>query len=472
MLSFANATGNLFNRLGKIGLSVKQLKSYQTSQQTNYTDTVIGLVAQYNAESDLQAQVGNSYIGILNSSDQPVSNLAQNLAATTINRMVFRDNPRLSQTLADLQVPASIQEVIRQMKVAGASVLAMTVTGTPVVVGSPGPHFAGTGNGILNVSTKRPFDGLTLENTFAENLTCVCTADSYLSGVPAGNETIQISGAGNQTDFYAFNWPLGSNSRKSVAAINSLASNNQSNILTNSDFETWSGNLPVRWTLPVGTIGTSIVQDTGNVYRGGSALKLVGDGTTKTQWTQQFNTSTGTLGRLSPLTQYSFCVFLRRDAVAPGAGNLTVELVGPGNVQILDANGVANAFNINLTALSTQYQAFTTTWRTPEILPSQAFLNFRLNTALTNGRSVFVDSASMGVMQQMYTSGPYVAVHSGSVNFVLNDLGTITITNSRGAAGTLSTFQTLWAQLYPQMLTQEFLLPSSATPTISDTLIG
>src|SRR5437867_1559444 len=115
--------------------------------------------------------------------------------------MVFRDNPRLAQNLQSLQLTASIQEVIRQMKVAGASVLAMTVTGTPIVVGSPGPHFAGIGNGILNVSTKRSFDGLTLENAFAENLTFVCNADSYLSGRQAGNESFRVTGAGNQSDF-------------------------------------------------------------------------------------------------------------------------------------------------------------------------------------------------------------------------------------------------------------------------------
>lgn len=470
-ISFGSSPGNLFNVLGKCGLVLKQAKSYQSSQKTNLIDSVNGLTAQLSAEPDIQAIVGSSYINTLNAQDSSVGGLVQNVARQIINRKVFEDNPRLAQTLQQLQVLTSLQEVIRQMKNAGASVLAMTVSATPVVVNNPGPHFTGNGNGVINASTKRPFDGLTLENTYSENLTFTCIADSYLSSVQKGNESFAVTGTGSQSDLFAFNWPLGSNSRIGISAINALASNNQGNLLNNSGWDTWSGNLPTGWTLPVGTIGTSILQ-TGDAYSNGTALKLVGDGTTLVQWKQQFGNSAGTLGRLSPLTQYSICVFLKRDAVAAGSGNITVELVDSGGVQIKDANGVANAFNINLTTLTTQYAAFTGVFRTPEILPASQFLSFRLNTALTNNRTVFFDHCSQGVMSQCYVSGPFVACHSGSNGFTINDLATLTISNSRGAAGTLSTFQTLMTQLFTEMIGNELLLPSSATPTLSDTLIA
>src|SRR5438309_2139320 len=129
-LAFANSTGNIFNRFGKLGLLVKQMDSYQSSQLTNFTNTSTGVVAQYNGESDIQSLIGSSYVGLLNGASS-IGATASNVARSTINRMIFRDNPRLAQNLQSLQVVTSIQEVIRQMKLAGATILSMTIGTTP-----------------------------------------------------------------------------------------------------------------------------------------------------------------------------------------------------------------------------------------------------------------------------------------------------------------------------------------------------
>ena len=143
-----------------------------------------------------------------------------------------------------------------------------------------------------------------------------------------------------------------------------------------------------------------------------------------------------------------------------------------GSSIINDENGTANSFTIDLTALTTSYASRTGVFRTPSILPAAIYLRMRLSTALTNGRSVYFDKASLGEMTQAYTSGPYLAVHAGSIAFEVGDLGTVAVTNSRGAAGTLDTFQTLFAREFPDMISSELLLPSAAAPTISDALIA
>lgn len=466
MIDFNSGAGSLFYRLGKLGLLVKQVKSFQTSQLANLTNTTTGVVAQYNAESDIQALVGSAYIGQLNNPGTAVGGLVQNVATQTVNRVVFRDDPQLNQTLQQVNLLASLQEIILQMREQAATILAATITLT-------NSSFTGTGNGTINSSAKRPSDGLVLENAYGENVLFTCTNDSYVGDAIAGNEGFQVTGAGTLTNFFAFNWPLGSNCSVGVSAIDATEDVGGGNFLTNSDFEDWTANVPDNWTLVVGTAGTNIARQGTIVYTGSYSLEFIGAGGTATQIRQQFDSSSGTLGELDPLTQYSVALWLRRDGTAAAAGVLTVDLTDSSGNVVADENAVNNSFTVDLTALTTTFAAYKGVFRTPHVMPSSVYLRLRTSTPLTNGRSVYLDHLSLGQMTQCYVSGPYVAVHSGSTNFVQGDYGTVTVTNSRGAAGTLSTFQTLLAQFFPsQVYGNELLFPSASSPTISDGLIG
>lgn len=465
-LSFNNATGNLFNRLGKLAALIKNAKSYQTTQQTAMINTTTGVVAQYNGEPDIQALMGSAYIGQLNGFGG-IGSLAQSIARSTINRMVFRDNPQLFQTLTTAQTLTSLQEVIRQMKTAGATVLAMTVAATATA-------FAGRGNAAVVVSVRRPLDGLVLENAFAETIKLVCTDDSYTGNATAGNETVRATGTGQQTDLFAFDWPLGSDGQTDLQAIDGNSDVSGGNLLTNSGFANFTSNVPDNWTLSVGTAGTHVFKETGLVYDSGAALRLAGDGSTLVALQQTFNSASGTLGVLEPAEQYPVNLFLRRDGTAAAAGVLTVELVDGSGVVIKDNNNADNSFTINLTTLTTDYTAYNGVFRTPTIMPSSYAIRYRMSTALSNGRSVYLDKAAVGEeMDQLYTGGPYLAVFAGSIPLLKDDLATVAITNSRGSGGTLDTWQTAMFRLFNNEIQgEELLLPSSATPTIADALIG
>lgn len=464
-LSFSSAIGNLFNRLGKVGALVKNLRSYLSTQLTAMTDPSTGVEGQYNSEPDLQAVMGSAYIGILSGTGGSLGGTVQSLAHDTVNRMVFRDNPQPGQSLTSSNNLASLQEMIRQMKVSGASVLAVAVAATP---GS----FTGVGNGAVVASTKRPVDGLVLENTFAENILLVCSSDSYSGSRSAGNETIQVTGAGNQSDVFAFNWPLGSNCRSSLTVIDGNTSNGRGNLLTNSGFATWVAGAPSNFIVDAGS--ATISQETGLVYDGTSALKITGDGTTLTALRQPFgNGTTGTAGTLSPLSQYAVNVYLRRDGAAAANGTLTIDLVDAGNNVLNDQNNAANSFSINLTQLTTSYQAFGGVFRTAQILTATPFLRLRLTgTPLTVNRGVYLDKLAMGQMTRCYTGGPSLACFAGSIPLASGDYLMVAVTNGRGAAGTLDTWQTLAWRMFPEFASSELLLPSSSSPTLSDTLIS
>lgn len=459
------STGALFNRLGKIGATIENLRSYQATQLAAFTDTTTGIVAQFDDESDIQALMGSSYITQLNSPGAPLGSLMQQMAIATANRMVFRDNPRINQTLEQQNTVASLEEIIFQMQQAGATVLAMTVTGTPSA-------FSGTGNGVINVSTKRPSDGLTLENSFSENVQFTCSSDSYSSTATAGNEGFAVTGVGDQTDPFAFNWPLGSNATSSVNAIDGNSDNSAGNILTNSGYESWTDNEPDNWEVTAGTGGTNIFRESSLIYDGEFAMRITGDaGGTLTSLRQIFGDSDGTEGEISPNVQVSVNVFVRRGGAAVSAGVWEIALVDENDDIVQDDAGVDNSYSIDLTSLTVSYASFTGVFRTPSIMPSSLYLRTGLTTALTSGVSVYFDKLSLGIMTQLYTSGPYFAVHAGSIPFEIGDVGTCLITNSRGTAGTLATFQTLMDNLF-DMRNLDLLLPSSATPNISDSLIS
>ena len=470
MISFANTTGNLFNRLGKLGLIVKTCYAHQQTQANNFINTSTGVVGQFNSESDLQATIGNNYISTLTGPESSPK-LAGTLAISTINRVVFRDNPQLNQSLTKVNLLASLNEVIRQMGAANASVLAMTITSS--VSGTPATSFTGTGNGIIVASVKRDYDARVCENSYPEKLTIVCTNDSYSGSATTNNERFSVTGAGQQNDVFAFNWPLGSNAKKSVKASDGDTSFGSGNLLTNSGWASFTGNTPNNWTILTGTPGTNIIANGSIIYSSGNSLQLTGNGSTLIALEQQFNTSSGTLGQLSSLTQYAHNMFLRRDGTAAGNGILQVDLCDQNGNIVNDFAGTPNSYQVNLTTLTANYQAFNGVFRTPAVLPSSLFIRYHFPTggALSNGRSVYLDKTCLTPITQIYTSGPSIAIFAGSIPFVLNDYGYCTIANSFGAGGTLSTWQVLANQFYG-MQSYDLLLPSSVSPTISDSLIG
>lgn len=463
--------------MGKVGLLLKQVKSYQTSQLTNFTNTTTGIVAQLNAESDIQAIAGQNYIPVLNADGDVVGNVAANMGEQIINRMVFRANPLLNITLTSINTTAALEEIIQQMTAQAATVQRCTVTASPVVVsGPPGPNFTGVGNGIVNASIVRPSDSRPQENSYAETLNIVCTSDSYTGSQTVGNELFSVAGAGNQSDFFAFDWPLGSNSNVPNSAIDGDTSNDSGNLLTNSGFATDANvaNVPDNWSLEVGTAGTNIALNAGTTYTGANSLQIIGDGSTLTRISQTFNSTTGTQGDIAPITQYSFNLFIRRDGVAPAAGVLTIDLTDNNGTVIADSGGTNNSFNINLTGLTTTFTSYTGIFRTHLVLNATSYkIRYRLSTALTNGRSVYIGKSSLGVFTRQYVGGPSIAIHSGSIPFQQDDYAQVVTTNDRGgAADGVSTFQTLFLRLFPQMLQQNLMLPSSLTPSISDAFIG
>lgn len=442
----------LFNRLGKIGRFLKDTNVYQLG---NFQTDLLAVAYGYTAEPDLSAPLTQSGDSSRISIGSFMSQL-QSAALSTVNRMVWRDTGNSRDNIA-----LNLAELIRQMKDASASVKVCTITMSASAI-------TGTGNGWVVTSTKRG-DGLVQENTFAEVGILKCIGDAQLGGATAGNETFRFQGDVAQGNTFHWEWPLGSGANTSLSATNATKDNSANNLLTNSGFETFtSTNTPSKWTIAAGAAGTEFFSST-TAYSGSKSLKIVGGTAVNASLTQTFNSSSGTAGKLKPLTQYAHSFAIKADVV-PASGVLTIDLIDGSNAVINDDQGIANSYTVTLSAISTSWAKYTGVFRTPKVLPSTMKLRVRLSTVLPSGSNVFLDHMAMPEMTRLYLGGPYLSIFSGSTAFIKDDYWSIATTNDRGTATYQATFQTLFDRLF-NMRQYELMLPSAASPTIGDTLM-
>jgi hypothetical protein len=456
-LSFANAAGNLFNRLGRYGKLAHVSRTFQTDLKT-YFDA---LMAQYDSSVASPLQLPASGLAAQRDATREaasafMSSLSSN-AGLTVTEMIKADKPTSAWSLQE-----SLEEVRRQMIAAPATIKLCTVTGSSAA----GP--TNSGDGVMVVSVKRG-DGLSQELLYPEAAYVRCFFDSQTSGATSGQETFAYLGPVSAQSVWSPDYPINSGLTTFLSAIDATvdgtAGTASGNILVNGAFENFTANLPDNWTAVTGVAGTDFQKSTATVYSGAASLQYIG-GATLTNLAQTLTTLSGTL---LPSTSYAVNFWTKVSAV-PAAGVLTVELVDGNNAVINDDQGVANSFTVALTGLTTSFAAKNGVFRMPKLVPSTVKIRLRLSTALSVGSNLFIDRMSMGSGTQAYPGGPGLWVFSGNTKFVVNDFFTLTTTNDYGGATNLSTFQWLLDRL---LGTRQLgiLFPSNGAPSISDTLI-
>ena len=442
-LSFTNATGNLFNRLGSI---FGAIKANQTFQATTLPTVKSSVSAQFATRQDMLPTFQTT-LSQAQSVGQSFTQAMSTLATNTLLTMVQEDSPQPAKTLA-----YAIPELIRQMNTAGATVVKNTVGS------SLSTSTSNTGNGTVLISTTDEA-GNDLENLIAESFSINCTADSQPGqGTTAGQERFSAIGDLSTTSL-DFNWPLGSGSKASLTASSADVGPNAANLLTNSNFETWStaGSLTA-WSAITGTFGTTINQTAGS-YRGSYALAITSTGSQLTQVTQTLRTA-GTVGLVQPQTKYALA-FRSKVSAVPSNGVLRVALKDTVNGTIYGGS------TVTLSSETTSYALHSTTFNTPLVLPTTLTAVVELTTALDNGKSVMIDDLLLSTMNQM-GNGPFLTVIPGNVNFIRGDTFTVTLTNDRGGQ-----FQEYFNRCF-NMAGNGWLLPSAASvsATISNSLIA
>ena len=446
---------SLFVRVGHQGGTLNYVNTGRGSAfltevqniQGDYTSTDLSVIANLNQNTTLWQ-----------TNQEIFTTFLESMATATVEDMV-EDDTNLNQ----LTLQSAMAELIRQMTVASASVNQPTVSAA-VTYGNGVITNNGTGTGVVSVLNEY---GVQLDYAFAEKIYLTCTNDAQTGSATAGNETFTITAEQSQTIPTYYTWPIGSGATGTLSAVNSLMTPSLTGtLLNNGGFQTFTTNTPNQWVSSgAGVAGTDFqAGGSGNAYTGVNCLEIVGTGT-QVILNQNFNSSGGSTLIPAPETPYILSFWVKTSAT-PAAGVVTMQLVnGAGGSVIADDAGTNNTTAFSLTAVSTTYLHKSTVFRLPRVLPATITLQIKETTNITSGKNFFIGELVLTPAYQLYDGGPYVAITAGNTNFIKGDQINLAISNNYAGG-----FQQLFNRFF-DMQSLGLMLPSSVSPTISDSLI-
>lgn len=449
-------TGGLFTRMGVIGGTINAIN---TARGTTVPSHIGNVQSQFTSTDQ---NLINSLYSYLSAYQTSGSSLPLNLKSVAQSVLIQMAND--SATLPSSRVSNALSAVITQMKATSQTVSEATVSSSVSYAGT------NTGNPVAVVSLLDT-NGYSTQLAYAESITGTVLNDYQSQASLAGVEPISIIGQQAVPDVFSWLYPGGSGVSSFVSAVSgqTSAQGGAANWLTNGSMETWTSNVPSGWHITVGTAGSTVLQATGTVYDGISSLEYVGNGSELTTLCQQFSIAGKTYDTpivIYPNTQFAVNLFLYVPSV-PASGVLRVAL-SDGTNPTTDNAGNTNAFNVDLgTLTAATWTPVSGTFRTPNKLPtSGVFLELKLTTALPSGDTLYIDRAAFAQMSRLYPGGPSLSIFSGNLNMIRGDTLIVNLSNNYANG-----FQILFDRLFG-LKSSGVLLPYSASPTISDSLIA
>lgn len=452
-----DGTDGLFTRLGALIYMMDQVRTHQgyllgylANVQGEYSSADAYMIEALSGRFDQRiADTGSILLDIRAAAERTLVEMCWAQASlSTTNAMAAKD------------VPSALRWLIRQMDLDSETILQNIITTT-----SSGAKAGNNGNGALVYNWEQP-DSVTptgsyLQYVRKEVLEARCVSDAQSGTISAGSERFIVSG-GVAYDPLDYRFPAGSGMRMEIVSVCASVDDGVrgQNILTNSDLEDWTSNIPDQFTVSTGTAGTDFLRESTTVARGTYSLKAAVTGNLF-KIRQQLGASGGTIGRLIPDTQYVIGAMFRKDASATGTFRLALEDAS--------ATAITGAELTPIVALmsSSAWTINTVTFRTPKILPSAVYLSLSTTTAIATA-AAYVDEVFVAELNPFGAGGLGVAVISGTTNWTLDDQVYRVFSNDGG--GKLSVaFDRLF-----DMKSKGIQLPTatSGAQTILDSLIA
>ena len=423
-MSFPYST--VFTQLGRC--------AYWMNAWVNYQNTLC-LAATTGEADDLQS-VYTSYRNLGPGFQQSVQSQASTMAGwvSTVQQVANTTLSSLQLSLnAPSNDPSTILSLLATQMTADSQTIEHTVIGSPTVT-------AGTnnGNGVLKVSTINSL-GITDERIIPEVVEVICNASQW-SGGTAGAETFRMTGYPSiPANTYG---TLGNGTGPTLRVADA------GNIISNGNFETWTvANTPNNWTT-VGTIGTNILQNTANPHSGTSCLELAGDGTTATISLTQVIAS-----QVSSTTLYAASVWLRKSGTVTSGSTLAITIQGSGAT-------TQTLLSLDPSTLTTSYAQYVIFFATSATVPPSNYsASISWTSANSAGASAIILIDDFVLIQPTVFGYAAYALFRGSSDFAVGD--SFAVTTSVSSTGV---FQGWFSRFFGKVL------PSSASPTISDAL--
>lgn len=453
-LTYDGANG-LFTRLGKLFGMVDAVRAHQLDLKSRlealmaeYSDADMHMIAQLVANIEIRL---TQTAGILTD--------LQRACVDTVVETCYDDSLVSTRgVLPERNLEQALLYLQREMVDDTETVNRTTISKAAVATGA-----SNTGNGTLIFSELVPLaysaGGTQYPHIRSERIEVRCIQDAQDGSIRSGEELFEVRGWASFPNL-DYRFPAGSGTRMRMPCVHAGvdAGARYENLLRNSTFEAFTSNLPDGWTASVGTAGTHFGSTSSPVYRGSTALKLIGDGSNLTKLRQQLGTNDGTPATIVADRLYLLTCVARVNAGA-SAGVLRISLEDAAGTEI---SGTASTQSYTV---GTSYNRISVAFRAPLALPSTVYAVIELTTALNSGGEWYIDEMVLCEMRQIAAGGTGMVVLAGSTNWVVNDSLRLLATNN--AEGD---FNAAFDRLF-DMYGLGIVLPNSTTPSISDGLI-
>jgi len=468
-IDYTGTAAGLFTRLGKIIDLGRDVRTAQADVVSELND-----IASVYTSTTLNRQ---EYLGALNDDRERQADQLGRATQVNVGRAIEHtiietvDNDPdlgplphmdLNDALRILTIDMRTNTTPQSIGTTNISISAQTASSTTIdgvmLVSEAGKFAYGGAKSALKAAQN--------DTILAETITARCVEDARDGKHIRGNELFVVTGQ-KPVDRLDRRWPEGSGGylmlHSTCSDIDSSSQRGQ-NQLTNSGFERVNSvPFPISWTISTGTSGTSIVGDT-DAYRGAYSIKFVGDGTNARGVYQIMGQ--GPRPTIKSNTPYIVSARIRADSGTLAAGSITLELCDSTYSQISGCF-VARNFNAGTggTNLTTAWEHLRGTWTTPLDLPGEIRFHLVTNVALANSAALLIDEVILTEAAPLYRGGPAVAIVAGQVDWELDDFVKVGIAKTANA----------WQQeldRYLNLAARDIQFPTSATPTISTTLIA
>ena len=368
---------------------------------------------------------------------------------TTVLKELGIDTPDIDLVLAELiNEMESDSQSIQETSVSLGSIKADStnqggakILVTKILDGATSP---GTINGV-RIPANLKYKGKSSELCGNETFNFRVTADSFQDRLSPGNEEISWGGCPHANPHGLKNGGSGH-----IGTFRPLhASTDQ--FLSNAEFESFTSNAPNGWDVVSGIPGTHIFQLQNGAAQGSSALRFKGDGIlTNIEIKQDIDPSSVIANKL-------YCVTVKMHKPITFGGNspkMIVRFEGIGYT-------ASATEQINTSSISFHgYKLYNFFVLMPAVIPNDFKLVIRLDgtsQVAAAADNYFIDDLSMGTVTFGGGIGAVAVRDSGP--FVRGDGFEVSSTATEGV------FQEFFRRILGTQL------PSSATPTISDTLV-
>jgi len=449
-LDYDSGTG-LFDVLGSYAKTAKDIRNnHQDAIETRFAaHTTKRASGQRGPSSALLAALGTH----VDLAGQTVSAVMAAAVQDVIDT-VHAEEPLKEKTIAE-----ALRVLFDEMT-ADAETITHSAPGSSTTYGS-----GNTGNGKL-IASLTDTDGNTLHHVFTETIRLEVVEDAQeAGGQSSGGELWRVRGAAH-VDRSHPDWPAGSGLDIYLTTGNGAqwgSRNAGQNIIANGNFESFTSNLPDKWVAAVGTAGTHF-GSVATPHRGSTGLRFIGDGATLAQVTHALGSDAGSPRTLKPNTRYAIGCWFRNNGTAPAAGALRVSVKTSGGT-ILDSSAAAVTYD-GPTSSGT-YSFSSTTFKTGDQVSTGLLVVAEETTAISAGRSLYVDELVICEMIELYAGGPMVALVAGSTDWVVGDFVNLAVTNNNGESSLMLEVDRLLG-----LRENGYTLPGAGSGTISDGLIA